>query len=211
MSMFDALPLARRLLDALDHRDLTVVDVGCGDGSFLAELVGHRTGVTGVGFEPDPDGFGLAQKQVAARGLAAVIDLRNAGALSAVEVDVPEGREVCFMAAFVLQEVLEQEGEQALRAMLERSVARNPGAHWLVIEVDHRPQDPAVMRHGLGVAYYNPYYLLHVLTEQRLAPRAFWERLFDSAGLEVLAVAHPDEQIDSTGLEVGYLLRARVR
>lgn len=39
MSRYDALPLADRLLDRLPAEGLIVVDLGCGDGGFLTELV----------------------------------------------------------------------------------------------------------------------------------------------------------------------------
>jgi 2-ketoarginine methyltransferase len=57
------------------------------------------------------------------------------------------------------------------------------------------------------MAYYNPYYLIHQITEQRLETSQFWADLFRRAGLECLTMAHPDDRVDSTRLELGYLLK----
>ncbi|MDN3053591.1 2-ketoarginine methyltransferase [Streptomyces hygroscopicus] len=207
ISMFDALPLARTLIDTTGAADVTVVDVGCGDGSFLAELCASHPGVFGVGLEPDAGGFALAERTVAERSLEGRMEVRHHGATDLRPDTVPAGRPVVFMAAFVLQEVLEQAGEEAVLAILRSSVEAHPDAHWVVIEVDHRPEDQELMGNGLGLAYYNPYYLLHTVTEQRLETRSYWEGLFARAGLEVVRLAHPDPRVDSTSLELGYLLR----
>jgi 2-ketoarginine methyltransferase len=90
--------------------------------------------------------------------------------------------------------------------MLRSTFDRYPDSHWIVIEVDHRPQDPSVMSKSLGLAYYNPYYLIHYFTEQRLASVQFWEQLYTEAGLRVVAVEHPEPSYDSLGLKVGFLL-----
>ncbi len=207
ISAYDALPLAERLIGRLETDHTTVVDLGCGDAGFLAALCRSLPGVTGVGLEPDAGGFDLARARIEREGLADRVDLHQAGALDVVDLDLPAHGNLCFLTAFVLQEVLEQRGREPIVAMLRETVRRHPDAHWLVIEVDYRADEPSVMRHGLGLAYYNPYYLLHELTEQRLERREFWEELFHEAGLEVVAVGHPDDNVDSTGLEIGYLLR----
>jgi 2-ketoarginine methyltransferase len=67
------------------------------------------------------------------------------------------------------------------------------------------------MRHGLSLAYYNAYYLWHPFTNQRLETVAFWEELFAECQLKIVAREYTDPRVDSTGLEVGYLLRKRAR
>ncbi|MFI5756633.1 2-ketoarginine methyltransferase [Streptomyces sp. NPDC051569] len=209
MSMFDALPLADRLLDTLPAEGLTVVDLGCGDAAFLTELVRRRPGLRAVGIEPDEVGSRLAAERVEAEGLSDRITIHRGRAADAVSVDLPTDGQLCFLTAFVLQEMLEQESESAVEDLLRKTMENYPGAHWLVIEVDHQLDDPRTMAHSLGQAYYNPYFLLHVITEQRLEKRAFWDQLFVRAGLDTVDFAHPDTSVDSTGLELGYLLRGR--
>ncbi|MGW6742296.1 2-ketoarginine methyltransferase [Streptomyces sp. NPDC055025] len=209
MSMFDALPLADRLLDTLPGEGLTVVDLGCGDAAFLTELVRRRPGLRGVGVEPDEVGSRLAAERVEAEGLSDRITIHRGRAADAAAFELPTDGTLCFLTAFVLQEMLEQESESAVEELLRKTMENHPGAHWLVIEVDHQLDDPGTMAHALGLSYYNPYFLLHVITEQRLEKRAFWDELFDRARLDVVDFAHPDVRVDSTALELGYLLVGR--
>ncbi|WZB72469.1 hypothetical protein WJ968_14835 [Achromobacter xylosoxidans] len=65
------------------------------------------------------------------------------------------------------------------------------------------------MEHGLAKAYYNPYYLIHEFTEQRLMTDAWWQSLYEEAGLKIVNHDYPDEAVDSTRLEIGYLLKRR--
>ncbi|MFI9503426.1 hypothetical protein [Nocardia sp. NPDC052566] len=208
MSRLDVLPMVDRLLDRLPGGELTIVDLGCGDGAFLADLLRHRPRLRGIGMEPDPISSGLALERVVQEGLSDRMTVHRGRAADVSLLDLPDGQ-LCFLTAFVLQEMLEQDGEPAVAALLRDTMGAFPRAHWLVVEVDYRLDDPRTMAHGLGKAYYNPYFLLHALTEQRLERREFWDRLFAEAGLEIAALDHPDEAVDSTGLELGYLLRCR--
>ncbi|MFI6504098.1 methyltransferase domain-containing protein [Nonomuraea typhae] len=209
MSMFDALPLAGELLDELPGEGLTVVDLGCGDGAFLTELVRRRPGLRGVGVEPDETGSRLAAERVEREGLGDRVTIHRGRAADAAALVRETEGPVCFLTAFVLQEMLEQDGADAVESLLRTAMRTRPGAHWLVIEVDHRLGDRQAMAHALGTAYYNPYFLLHAITEQRLERREVWEAMFASAGLETVAFAHPDERVDSTRFELGYLLCAK--
>lgn len=199
ISRYDALPLARRLLSDLPAGPGEVVDLGCGDGRFLAELLASQPGATGIGVDPyAPDDGGPGEP---------AFRRASATAFMADPANLPGDRSGrLVLAAFLLQEILEQEGRPAVVRLLRQALAA--AEHVLVIEVDHRPDDPAVMRHGLGLGYYNPYYLLHVLTEQQLRDRGFWAELFDEAGAVVLAQQTVDAAVDSTGLEFGCLLSA---
>jgi 2-ketoarginine methyltransferase len=77
----------------------------------------------------------------------------------------------------------------------------------VVIEVDGKLADIKHMGDGLGLAYYNPYSTLHPFTLQKLESPSFWEAVFHDAGLKILACLTTDTNVDSTGLEIGYLLR----
>src|SRR6185436_16906132 len=109
-----------------------------------------------------------------------------------------------IVLGFVLHEILGQSGEEAVIGFLRQLITRYPAVHLVVIEVDQRMDDPEVMAGGLGLAYYNAYYLLHPFTDQRLETRAYWARIFERAGLEIAAEDGVDPEVDSTGLELGY-------
>ncbi|MFK0253885.1 2-ketoarginine methyltransferase [Streptomyces sp. NPDC090445] len=198
MSAYDALPLVRELMSDLPAAPASIVDLGCGDGTFLTGLVGDSGTVTGIGVDP------YAPEESAAEGVRFVRSGATDYVRRSADPDAePDAQQLC-LAAFLLQEVLEQEGRGAVVELVRGALRRS--GHLAVVEVDHRPADPQVMRHGLGLAYYNPYYLLHVLTEQRLETERFWQDLFDEAGARMVSRRVVDPRVDSTGLEVGYLL-----
>lgn len=205
ISMYDALPLDLRLLDKLPEPPL-IVDIGTGDGGVIAELCRRRPGLRGIAVEPDGPSVALVRERIAQEGMADRIEVRHTVASDVPSFELPVEAPICFLAAFSLQEMLEQEGTGAIRDLLRTSVEQHPDAHWIVVEVDYRPDD-AVLRHGLGLAYYTQYYLMHAITEQRLETQGFWERLFAEAGLEKVALEYADPGADSTNLLMGFLLR----
>ncbi|GAA3237987.1 methyltransferase domain-containing protein [Dactylosporangium siamense] len=207
ISEYDALPIAERLFQQIPGRVGTVVDLGCGDGRYLAELCDRNPGLRGVGVELAEQSVTNARRLMQQRGLAERVAVVAGRADDPPDLADRPGP-LCFITAFVLQEILEQRDRAAILELLCKVFARHPDASWIVIEVDHRPADPDVMGHDLGLAYYNPYYLIHRITEQRLETRRFWEDLFAEAGLSVVGPEVPDPVYDSLGLKLGYLLRA---
>jgi 2-ketoarginine methyltransferase len=208
---YDALPLAEKLLDqvAADGPE-RIVDLGCGDGSFLMDLLVARPELHGLGVEPHEGSVVLGNRRRAELGLEGRFEIIQAGAEDVLTLDLPEdGQGICFMTAFVLQEVLQQQGTEFVEKLLARTFERYPLARWLVIEMDHRPLSPVMGSHGLAKTFYNPYFLIHHITEQHLETQPWWEELFERLGLEVEALANPDPRADSTGLQFGVLLRKR--
>ena len=203
ISHHDAIPLIRRLLNHLSTPSTTLVDLGCGDGTFLMDLCESEQ--RGIGIDPFEPSIRAATKRASALGIADRVRFEVGGAEDFVHE--PDGSAPCFIAAFSLQEVLEQQGRNAVVQLVSRLLAAE-GAHMAVVEVDRRPLDPEVIGHGLGLTYYNPYYLLHQVTEQRLETTAFWHEVFAEAGAEIVAELTTDPEVDSTGLELGFLLRA---
>jgi len=207
ISEFDALPMARRLLARISDSFQTIIDVGCGDGRYLVELCESMPWIRGIGIEASEASVASAREFVRGRSAADRIEIRmNKSATLPDLSDIPGP--LCFVTAFVLQEMLEQADREAIVGLLNEGFARHPDSHWIVVEVDHRPADPDIMATELGLSYYNPYYLIHQITQQRLETRAFWETLFSDAGLTIVSVETPDPNYDSLGLKIGYLLAA---
>ncbi|MEU0940334.1 methyltransferase domain-containing protein [Embleya sp. NPDC005971] len=207
ISRFDALPMAERLLARIPGGVRTVVDLGCGDGRYLVELCERTAGLRGVGVEFGAESVATARKLVQERNLTDRIDIRRGTASELPDLgDLPGP--LCFITAFVLQEVLEQADREMIVGLLTAGFTRHPDASWIVVEVDHRPADEKIMRHGLGLSYYNPYYLIHQITQQHLETRQFWEELFAEARLHVTGPETPDAAYDSLGLKLAYLLQA---
>lgn len=202
ISQYDALPLVRRLLMDAPVSPAEIVDIGCGSGDFLIDLAKDYPGVTAVGVDPyapvEKQTDSLVFHQASAVDFVRTLDANDGSANWADRL---------FVGAFLLQEILEQQGRATIIEMV-RTIIRH-GAYFAVVEVDHRPADPSVMRHGLGQAYYNPYYFLHVLTEQRLETTDFWLDLFDDAGAMIVSQRTVNPKVDSTGLEFGCLLKKK--
>ena len=204
ISRYDAIPLVKRLLELLPTAATILVDLGCGDGMFLLDLC-EAADMSGIGVDSFAPSIERARKKSVERGLADCVSFVSAQAEEFVHLLPPGGTAPCFIAGFSLQEILEQKGYDAVVSLV-RTVLEPEGAHLIVIEVDHRPEDACVMRHGLGLAYYNPYYLMHQVTEQRLEVTEFWKTLFAKSDAEIKALFTTDPEIDSTGLELGFLL-----
>lgn len=206
ISQHDALPM---VFELLGHGPLpsAIVDIGCGDGTFLADIATRYPNVMCVGVEPDQGARSAAQAEANERGLD---NLRVVAgdALNFDDAGVPRPPGTLYITAFVLQELLEQAGEAAVVKLLADTFVQDPAAAWIVIEVDRRHPLP-VEDSGLALGYYNPYFLIHRITEQRLAPISEWRRLFDMAGLEVVAEVFPERNYDSLGIKFGHLLRLR--
>ncbi len=205
ISQHDALPMTRRLLSRIKGEWHTVVDLGCGDGSYLVDLCRSIPGIRGLGFDSEAASVEVARRAAIEYGIDDRLEVRLSRTTTLPDLSAEIGP-FCFITAFVFQGILEQSGRDAVLNMLSSTFDRYPDSHWIVIEVDHRPQDPSVMKNSLGLAYYNPYYLIHFFTEQRLAGVQFWEQLFRDAGLNVTAIEHPKSSYDSLGLKVGFLL-----
>lgn len=199
---YDAIPLVRKLLQKIVTDHGVTVDLGCGDGKFLLDLCGPKD--QGIGIDRAATSIERAKMEAKARGYSDSVTFES----KTVEEFIEEDRGLIapsFIAAFLLQEILEQRGRGAVVALIRQMLAI-PNSSIVVVEVDHRPTDAQVMRHGLALGYYNPYYLLHQLTEQRLETTAFWRNVFYEAGAEIIAEMTTDPEVDSTGLEIGFLL-----
>jgi 2-ketoarginine methyltransferase len=205
MSHFDAIPLTQSLLKQIPKVDV-LLDLGCGNGRYLVELCTANPGLRAIGVEPSLDGFNDAQRSIAESEFQDRIQLHQQDACGFLEHPKQHWTPDVLVLGFVLHEILGQGGEEQVIAFLRTVTSRYPSIKLIVIEVDDRIHDPGVMQHGLSKAYYNPYYLLHYFTGQRLERLAYWEDLFRRIGLRVVARATTDPKVDSTGLEVGYLL-----
>ncbi|WP_432741949.1 2-ketoarginine methyltransferase [Streptomyces sp. JH002] len=209
ISRYDAIPLVRALLSDARVRPDRLIDLGCGNGDFLLALLAEFPAAAGIGVDPDAGNTTAAVQLAEAAGMSARTDFVTAtGTEYMAGFDEPDHGGDCYVASFVLQEILQQDGEEALVVMLKTLFERAPGARLAVVEVDHRPEDSAVMQHGLANAYYNPYYLIHRVTEQRLETKEFWQDLFRRAGVRTASWRTADPAVDSTGLAFGCLLEA---
>lgn len=207
ISHHDAIPLTRRLMALAPTPCTRLLDLGCGNGLYLVEFCLALPDIERAwGIEPSAGSCEAARKLIAQHGLQDRVSITQGAAASALDVAADLSPNFAVIG-FVLHEILGQEGRDGVIAFLQGLVGRFPDLNLIVIEVDGKLHDPAHMASGLGQAYYNPYSTLHPFTLQRLETPAFWDALFADAGLKTLAQLTTDPGVDSTGLELGYLLR----
>ncbi|WET76263.1 2-ketoarginine methyltransferase [Amycolatopsis sp. QT-25] len=207
VSRYDGMPMTRELLARAGADCGELLDLGCGNGLYLVDFCRSMPELRAWGVEPDPGGYQEARELVGEAGLSDRVQVINASATDFFAAP-PEGcRPDLTVLAFVLHEILAQRGRTAVVELLQGLVKAFPALNVVVIEVADESADPAIMRHGLATNFWNPYYLIHSFTEQQLEKKSFWDELFEDAGLTTVAFVTTDETVDSTGLELGYLLR----
>lgn len=205
ISLHDSIPLLRRLLAESGRRYIRLVDLGCGSGVYLTELCRDYPELTAVGIEPDMRGAQAAREWVASQGHADRITIEQTGALEWL-VNITEKPDLAVLG-FVIHEVLGQEGEASVRRLLDTLFTGSPDLDLAVIDIDLQSGSADRMRHPLAQNYYNAYFLMHPFTSQRLESKDWWEKLFVNCGLRVVAAGQTDPAMDSTGFEIGWLLR----
>jgi len=205
ISQFDALPMTRELILGIGFEPHCIVDIGCGDGSYLIDLCKSFPNTQAVGIEPDESSVLIARDLIARNQLKNQATVKNGSLETIADLkDIPN--KTVFVIAFALQEALEQSGQENILEILRQLKNRHPLGKVVVIEVDRADRDTSKMTSALGLGYYNPYFLIHRLTEQRLEPPTFWEETFSSAGWKVKRKVYPEPSYDSLQLKIGYLL-----
>ena len=205
ISEHGALPLVSQLITKHCPDAQMVVDVGCADATYLAALCAVHPTLRGIGIEPDERLREEAHQTIEQRGLSDRVHLvPELSDLATLDLD-PD----VFVFGFSLHEMVEQQGEDAVKELLADIGVGHPGALLLAAEADYSKRDDlAAMRadpHLRG--YYNWYYMLHDFTDQVLLTRDQWRALFDDAGLTILDEPAIDPAFDPTGLEVVFALR----
>jgi 2-ketoarginine methyltransferase len=207
IARYDGMPMTQTLLADAAVRPRCILDLGCGDALYLIDMCRRMPDATAWGAEPDEEAFKQAQAHVEAEGLQDRIRLVNTSAQEFLAAPPAECAPDTIVFGYVLQEVLGQQGEETVVGMLRSVVSAFPRINIVVIEVADEVANPSVMRHALARNFWNIYYLVHSFTNQRLESRAFWERLFEKAGLVWHGLVTTPVNADSTGVELGYLLR----
>jgi 2-ketoarginine methyltransferase len=206
ISEHGAIPMAMQAIERYAPDATVVMDVGCATGQFVIRLCQRTPGLRGLAVEPDADLADAARRAVADADLGDRIEVL-ASAAQDLDPTVTAG---VISFAFVLQELLEQTSRAEVVHLLATLRGQNPGAVFVVIEVDAAGWQSVHMRDDAHLrGYYTPYFLVHDLTEQRLLSEAEWLEVFDDAGLGVLDTLRVDPDVDPTGLELAFVLGTR--
>jgi SAM-dependent methyltransferase len=154
-----------------------VLDLGCGDGTFLRKLCELNPEVKCFGIDLSPDAVKDGQKLAADAGVSDRISLHAADVQDVG--DMPEELTTVEVATiyFVLHEILWL-GEDKLLAFLRAYRQKFPQAPLIAFEAIRPTKEQMRKREGIAVYYY----LYHDLTQQKPVSRDAWKNLFSQAG-----------------------------
>lgn len=173
-------PLAIDLLTRSNRR--RVLDLGCGDGTFLRHLCAANPSIRGFGIDVSPEAIADGEKLVRQAGMQDRIKLAVVD-INALQTTPAELKDIdAATVFFVLHEILYQ-GEDALLRLLRSYRALFPGVPLMVFEVDRAtPETMRGQRPGMSIQYI----LQHDLSHQKLVSAAEWHRLFRAAGFTTI-------------------------
>jgi cyclopropane fatty-acyl-phospholipid synthase-like methyltransferase len=168
-------PMANDIIQANGYK--RVLDLGCGDGTFLRTLCGLNSTVECFGIDLAPSAVEEGNRQLEEAGLRDRVRLM---ALDISKID-QAGLPAIDAATvfFVLHELL-YFGEDVLLNFLKDFRRLFPGAPLIAFEA-LRPSAEELRRHP-GISVY--YFLYHDLTQQKPVDAQTWKELFRKAGFE---------------------------
>jgi len=154
-----------------------VLDLGCGDGTFLRKLCAMNPAVQCFGIDLAPAAIEDGKVSARAAGLDDRISLYAAD-IQAVQ-EIPQAFRSVQVATifFVLHEILYL-GEDRHIAFLQAFRRNFPGVPLMAFEAIRPTAEEMHNRPGIGIYYY----LYHDLTHQKPVNCAKWQELFRAAG-----------------------------
>ena len=172
-------PLAIHLLTRRNCR--RVLDLGCGDGTFLRHLCTVNPSIRGVGIEISSEAIADGEELARQAGLQERIRLAVMD-ISALERRPPDLEDVDAVTVFFLLHEILYQGKDTLLQLLRRYRILFPGVPMTVFEVDRATTEEMRRRPGMSIQYN----LQHDLTHQKLVSRSTWHALFREAGFTAI-------------------------
>ncbi len=165
-----------------------VLDIGCGDATFLRYLCARTPGVVGIGIDRSTEAVAAADAAIARDGLSGRVRVVCGDAM---ELDRyrEELRGVdAATSFFVLHELCGGSGQQPLEPFLETYRRTLPAAPLIAIEAI-RPSVAQMRRRPGPAAEYS---LLHDLSGQKTIARGAWTDVLVRAGFRQVQEEHFD-------------------
>jgi 2-ketoarginine methyltransferase len=203
ISRYDTIPITMDFIRRVKPTATNIVDFGCGNALYLCTLARELDGIRAVGIEPNRDAYEAGLAQIRAFGLEDRVRLENVDALDYEIHDEPD----FVLMGFVLQEIIAQIGREAMVTYLRKMARKFSASYLMVMEVDYDIDNHQVMRSPVGIGYYNPYFLLHPFTNQRLLPERAWDEIFVEAGYATVIDEVTSPKADPTGFGICYVLK----
>lgn len=163
------------------NRFSTVLDLGCGDGTFLRHLCEKNQKVTGIGVDIAPDAIARGEEKVKQAHLQDRIHLfvEDISKLDRLP-DSLHGVDAATVF-FVLHELLFA-GDEYVVELLRSFRNLFPGVPLIVFEAVRPAPEEMRKRPEMGVYYY----MYHDITHQRPVGREKWKALFRTAGFDAV-------------------------
>ena len=177
-------PLVTDILRRMGSR--TVLDIGCGDGTFLRSLCRALPHVRGVGIDLASEAVARGRETLAAEGWNGQISLHEGDALEVHRLSVSAAEIDAATTFFVLHELAVAGGDGELPSFLLRFRERYPRTALIIVETI-RP-DASELRRRPGPAI--EYFLLHDLSKQAPLDRERWQRVLREAGFTSVEERH---------------------
>lgn len=207
ISHYDAIPLTKNLISYMPHTPTCLLDLGCGNAKYLTEFCKIYPELKAIGVEPSAEGFLAANEHIKATLMENRVTLYNLSAQDFINhTNSYKEKPDLLILGFVLHEILGQDGVNGVKEFFQKILNKFPNIYFIIIEVENKINDPVTMKHPFATTYYNPYYLLHYFTKQKLINKNEWLNIFSSIGLHCIKILTTDPKVDSTGLEIGFLL-----
>ncbi|HZT32049.1 MAG TPA: class I SAM-dependent methyltransferase [Bryobacteraceae bacterium] len=178
-------PMVNDILSARGFR--CVLDLGCGDGTFLRHLCAQNPDIRCFGIDLAPAAVEEGNRALREAGLQNRISLRalDISKIDQVSSDLQEIEAATVF--FVLHELL-YFGEDVLLDFLKSFRRLFPGRPLIAFEAVRPPAEE--LRRNPGIAIY--YFLYHDLTQQKPVDAATWTQLFRAAGFASIEERHLD-------------------
>jgi cyclopropane fatty-acyl-phospholipid synthase-like methyltransferase len=168
-------PLANQIIVEKGFRN--VLDLGCGDGTFLRRLCQLNDQVNCFGIDLAPQAIADGNRLAAQEGLQDRVNLLAADISGIQEISGPLQRVDAATTFFVLHELM-YDGEQRVIDFLQDFRRVFPKVPLIVFEPIRPTPEEARSRPGVGIYYF----LFHDLSHQKTVGREQWMKVFRASG-----------------------------
>lgn len=176
-------PLAIDVINKKGFRK--VLDLGCGEATFLRNLCESNDKVTGYGIDIAPEAIADGRERITKAGLENRIHLFVQDITRLAKVPDPlQGIDVAT-TFFVLHEILYAGAEEVVE-LLRSFRTLFPDAPLIVFETTRPAPEEMRKRPGMAIQYF----LQHDLTHQKPVGREEWRALFRAAGFRFIEEKH---------------------
>jgi SAM-dependent methyltransferase len=159
-----------------------VLDIGCGDGTFLNYLCDRIPGLQGVGVDLSPDAVTAGNERLVAGGLESRISLHVGDAMEISRLKRELEGVDAAATFFVLHELCDRKDNPRAVQFLREFRRALPGVPLHVVETIRPEPEDLRRRPGMAIEYF----LFHDLSLQKPIGREAWKKAFREAGYESL-------------------------